>query len=251
MNPVETLPAEKATQRRVVLSWDLATTILWESVWNALVRAFIVQILGSIAIGLLSEVVGEMTPTLPPGFEHKPLAQAPPSPVLHAAGRFVSQNSFWIIFAVLYVGVAATQFAPFLRDSQHRRLAARLLRINRRVSGHWFRLLVLNAFTAWITAMVFVLVQQFSWTQILWNMIGDLVQPLVHAVASVVPGSGLLGRWFSWYGQNQGKFFFWLFYSAAICDDLGLPNYKTLLRWGASRLKRYAVARCSWKGDHG
>jgi hypothetical protein len=157
----------------------------------------------------------------------------------------VSQNSFWIIFAVLYVVIAATQFARFLNDPAHRRFAARLLLINRRVSGHWFRLLVLNAFAAWLTAMVLVVIQKFSWTQILWNLIGGLVQPVVHAIASVVPGSGLLGRWYSWYGQNQGKFLFWLFYSAAICDDVGLPNYKTLLRWGVRRLKCYAAARYS------
>ncbi|HWW01402.1 MAG TPA: hypothetical protein VNZ64_17025 [Candidatus Acidoferrum sp.] len=31
--------------------------------------------------------------------------------------------------------------------------------------------------------------------------------------------------------QNQFKFTFWFFYTAAICDDLGLPNFKTLGRY--------------------
>jgi hypothetical protein len=38
--------------------------------------------------------------------------------------------------------------------------------------------------------------------------------------------------WWSWYDQNQLKFNFWLIYLAAVCDDFGIPNLKSLVRWG-------------------
>jgi hypothetical protein len=66
-------------------------------------------------------------------------------------------------------------------------------------------------------------------------------------MASAGPGAGSVGRWYWWYGQNQAKFLFWLLYSAAICDDLGLPNYKTLIRWGGRRLRIYVRKR--WATD--
>jgi hypothetical protein len=56
--------------------------------------------------------------------------------------------------------------------------------------------------------------------------------PVLQAAIRLAGGSlpDLVERWFSWYGANQAKFAFWLLYSAALCDDLGLPNYKTLAR---------------------
>jgi hypothetical protein len=135
--------------------------------------------------------------------------------------------------------MALTRLARYSRNRQHRRFVAALVRINRRMSRDWFSLFVVNGFVAWVSAMVFGIVQQFSWTQILWNVISAALHPVFQMLVSLAPGANWLGRWISWYGQNQVKFVFWLLYSAAICDDLGLPNYKTLFVWMRRRFKRF------------
>jgi hypothetical protein len=63
-----------------------------------------------------------------------------------------------------------------------------------------------------------------------WQFVGGLLSPMLHAIGKLLPGTDLLASWGSWYADNQFKFTFWLFYSAAICDGLGVPNYKTLGR---------------------
>jgi hypothetical protein len=62
--------------------------------------------------------------------------------------------------------------------------------------------------------------------------------------------SDLVERWSTWYGVNQTKFAFWLLYSAALCDDLGLPNYKTLARRAWNRFCK-AIQRRKVFGDLG
>jgi len=240
MDNDQRLPAHKGTGLQVLLSRDTIATILWESAWTALIRTFIVQVFGSIAAGFISDVFSEMSPAAPPGFSHHHLA-LPSSRVWHGVGTFVGENQFWVIFAVLFFIIAATRFAHFLRNPKHRKLVAWFLWIHRRISCHWFSLFVINGFTAWIYATIIVAVQQSSWAHILWSAISGIVQPVFQMLGSLLPGAGLIGSWFSWYGENQPKFLFWLLYSAAICDDLGLPNYKTLIRWGRERAKRWFV----------
>jgi hypothetical protein len=238
----QSLPSDKRSKPRLLLSEDAVANLLWECIRKAFARAFLIQILGGVAIGLLGHVFKEMTPSLPPVVSHASQAKASPSPFSHAVGAFVSKNEFWIIFCLLFIAMAGARVARYSRNSQHRRLLARLLRINRRMSKDWFSLFVVNGFTAWASAMVFMIVQQFSWTQMFWN-VSAVFHSLFQALANLVPGAGPLGRWYSWYGQNQAKFLFWLLYSAAICDDLGLPNYKTLIIGVRHRLKSYAQKR--------
>ena len=242
MDTAQRLPVDETAELQPLLSRDTVGTILWESAWNALCRAFLIQILGCIVVGFISNVFSEMSPSAPPGFSHHDLAEQS-SPAWHAVGTFVTENQFWVIFAVLFLIITATRFAHYLRKAEHREIAARFLLINRGISGDWFSLFVINGFTAWIYAMIILVVQQFSWTQILWSALGDVVQPVFQMLARLLPGAGTLGQWFSWYGENQPKFLFWLLYSAAICDDLGLPNYKALGRWGRRRLKGYFRSR--------
>jgi hypothetical protein len=246
MESAQTLPAEKKNEVPPVLSQDAVSTILWDCAWEALTRAFLIQVLGSVAISLLGDVFREMTPSAPP-IGVKPEADVRSWSVSHGLRAFVSHNHFWILFSVVFLAIAASRFAPHLRDPEHRKFAALVLRINRRITCNWFSLFVLNAFTAWISTIVFVAVQHFSWTQVLWSWISAVIHPLFQSLANAVPGAGSVGRWYAWYGQNQAKFLFWLLYSAAICDDLGLPNYKTLIRWGARRLRVYVRKR--WATD--
>jgi len=235
----------KFSATQLPLTSDNVRTILWESVWNALIRAFVIQILAEIAISILGDIFREMLPSAPPLGSVKPEASGSLLPGMHWLGTFVSRNEFWIIFAVVLAFNLVVRFAGYLEHDQHRRAAAALLRIQRQISVRWFRLLVINAFTAWISAAIFIFLQQFSWMQLALSLIGAAMQPAFHFLSGIVPGSGYVGRWASWYGANQEKFCFWLFYSAGICDDLGLPNYKALIRWGARRFKQYVRAKLS------
>ena len=235
--------SSEGNKTRPTLTFEAVSTILWESVWNSLIRAFLIQILGGIAISFLGDVFGEMAPSLPPVPGLKPEADAPHAPGFPALKAFIVGNEFWIIFAVVLALTTATRFADYLQSDKHRRVAALLLRIHRRLSSHWFSLIVVNAFTAWILSAIFVLVQQFSWTQIVLGFVGQILAPVLHLLSSIVPGSGWIGRWASWFSENQPKFYFWLFYSAAICEDLGLPNYKAWMRWGSRRVKCYVRSR--------
>jgi hypothetical protein len=235
MDTAQRLPVERSAELQPLLSREKAATIMWESAWSALFRAFLVQTFGTIVVGFISDIFSEMSPSAPPGLGHSLTA---PSPLWHGLTTFVLKNQFWFIFALLFVVITATHFAHYLRKPKHRKLAARFLLIHRRISCHWFSLFVMNGFTAWISTMTVLFVQQFSWTQIVWSALSDLFHPVFQMLASFVPGAGILGQWFHWYGDNQPKFLFWLLYSAAICDDLGLPNYKALIRWGLRRLRR-------------
>jgi hypothetical protein len=240
MDSAQRLPVKEEPGLPLLLSRDTVATILRESAWNALARAFLVQILVSIAVGFLGGIFREMSPSAPPGFSHGPTSS---SGVWHGVGTFVTKNEFWIIFAVLFCIITATRFAHFLRQPKHRKLAAWFLWVHRRISCHWFSLFVTNGITAFIWATIIVAMQQFSWARMFWSVISAMLQPFFQMLAGLIPGEAILERWFSWYAYNQPKFLFWLLYSAAICDDLGLPNYKALIRWGRRRLKRWFWGR--------
>lgn len=242
MDSAQSVLIENRSPERPLLNLESIAAILWECAWNAFIRAFLIQILATVAIDILSDVFREMTPSLPPiGLKLK--AENNPGLFSHVLRPFVARNEFWIIFALLFTATSAARFVPHLRVPKHRRLAAVVVRLNRRIFGHWFKLFVLNAFAAWVSTIIIIAVQQFSWMQIAWNVLSSVVQPLFEGMASILPGGGSLNHWLEWYSQNQAKFLFWLLYSAAICDDLGLPNYKSLLRLSGQRLKRYYRVR--------
>jgi len=65
------------------------------------------------------------------------------------------------------------------------------------------------------------------------NFLMGMVQPVLEQTVQWIFGDSIMTQinaWISWYGQNQAKFTFWVLYLAAIADDMGLPNYKTLVR---------------------
>jgi len=47
--------------------------------------------------------------------------------------------------------------------------------------------------------------------------------------------------WFNWYGDNQLRLNFWVIYLGAICDDFGIPNFKSLARWFWRRVQANRV----------
>ena len=74
-------------------------------------------------------------------------------------------------------------------------------------------------------------------------MVGGFKMNIVGFTTIRIPGSNSLANLANWYGDNQFKFMFWLFYSAAICDDLGLPNYKALARFLWQRFLKPRINR--------
>jgi hypothetical protein len=206
--------------------------LVWNTAWEALWQAFFVRIIGGIAVSIASRFCADMIPSLPPGLAGNTQG-APPALWLNLKS-LVLENQFAVIFAILFAGKTLARLASYSKNPTHRILAARLVRASRRGSKNWFSLIAGNAISAFIAVILLAIAQEFSWTRFLWGMLMDLLQPVFHFVAGLLPGSGLLktlGNLFSWYGDNQLKFTFWLIYLAAICDDLGLPNLKTLARW--------------------
>jgi hypothetical protein len=155
----------------------------------------------------------------------------------HASSNAIHRHSFAVLFLALFVAKSALRLAHFSRYPRQRQAAAWALRVTHRFSRDWFSLLIKNAFVAFVAVLVLECVQNFSLTHLLWGAVCDLAHQAFEVAGRLMGWSqpSPLERWFSWYGANQTKFAFWLFYSAALCDDLGLPNYKTL-------------ARRAWKG---
>jgi hypothetical protein len=204
---------------------------LWDSAVDSAVLAFLVLIMGSITVGIVGDLLRDMAPSLPPGLAHKPALEAAPSPTWDSLRHWFEGHRFAILFALIFTAKMATRLIRHSPNAEHRNAAAWSQRLYRRVADQWFGLVVANAFTAFGLAFAFQWTRGFTLTQILWRVVADLFSPLIHAVTAFLPGAGLLGNLVDWYNENQFKFTFWLLYSAAICDDLGLPNYKALGRW--------------------
>jgi hypothetical protein len=232
--PRPDLPAEATTS----LNANKAGEVLWESAWSALVLAFLAQIFGSIVVGIVGGMWHDMTPSLPPGLAHKPQAEAEPS-----AWNFswLQEHRFALLFAAFFLVEAGTRLARYSGNARQRRAAALIQRLRRRASAEWINVIVVNAFGAFVTVLVIQVTQQFTWSALLWSFIWDAIRSVARTVASVLPGGGLfrgVGALFSWYQENQFKFMFWFLYAAAICDDLGLPNFKSLGRYLWRRWRR-------------
>jgi hypothetical protein len=230
---MEQLAASKSTKRPrkpKALTPSKVTEILWESAWEALILGFLVVIFGSITFGLVSGLWRDMTPSLPPGLGSEPKLEAEGSALNF---NFLRQHRNALIFLVLFCGITAGRLLRYSRSDNHRRAAAWAKRVFQRISDQWFGLIVLNAFVTVIAVTLIKFTQQFTLTAFLWHILGDLVTALIQAFAklfstdAVTYGESLV----AWYKINQPRFLFWLLYTAAICDDLGLPNYKTLGRF--------------------
>jgi hypothetical protein len=216
--------------------------MLWESAVEAFIQAIVISVLGTVAIEIAGGIWHEMTPSMPRGLAHQPLAEAAGAPRWNVWSSF-QNHRFGIIFFALFALKAWAQIVG--RDSASEEATGRgahARRIVKQVSENWFRLIVGNAFGALISAIVVVWVQQFTAWYWVRHLLLDSVSSAIHSVASHVFGAGgasAIGDWFSWYGENQLKLTFWAFYIAAICDDLGIPNLKTLGRWCWGRMRKH------------
>jgi len=229
--------------RTAALTCAKAAQILWECAWDALVLAFLVQVFGSVMLGLVGGIWREMTPSLPPGLARKPLPEAEASSTWGFS--FFHQHQLALLFGIIFACEGAARLVRYSRNGEPTNGAGSLRRVTRCLARQWFRLVVRNAFIVFVTVLVLQFVQQFSLSQWLWHALIDLCRPMTDTLAALFPRAfGTLAGLVGWFNENQLKLTFWLLYSAAICDDLGLPNYKALARYLWRRLfRRYAPAR--------
>ena len=217
--------------------------VLWECALGAAVNAFLVLLLGSIAFGIVNGIWRDMTPSLPPGFSQSKSPDAGSSGA-HHAWHLSAQTRFLVVFAILF---SVSVWARLGRHGSD--YAASAQKLGRRISHGWFGLIVGNAFGAMVAAIVVCWVQKFSLSQLLFQWVWSMVWvPIQTMFAHVFGDSGhAVEAWFNWYGANQFRFSFWFLYVTAICDDLGLPNFKTgtrLLwrRWRKRRMGAYPAS---------
>ncbi len=204
--------------------------MLCDCAGEALVLAFLVQLFGGIALGIVGGLWHEMMPSLPPGLAGKPLPEAEASSGWDFS--FFRQHCFAVLFGVIFAGQVLGRLISHSPVEKHRNAGIWVRGILRRLSDQWFDLIVVNGFVALGLTIALGFAQRFSLTHLVWEFVSDLGRPLAQVLAKLWPGLyGRLEELFNWYSANQFKFTFWLLYSAAICDDLGLPNYKTLIRF--------------------
>ena len=226
-------------------SLERIPSILWESAVEAFVQAIVITVLGTVAIEIAGSIWHEMTPSAPPLFSHQPLAEAQPgvnAPSHWNFGSSFLQHKFGILFFLLFALKVWSQITGrgLLADPANGS-PTHAQQIRRHLAENWFGLIVKNAFGALVSAIVVVWVQQFTAWYWIRHLLLDSALSNIKALLTQIfgaTGSNAIGSWFSWYGENQLKLTFWAFYIAAICDDLGIPNLKTLGRWCWSRVRK-------------
>jgi hypothetical protein len=223
------------------LSLDRFVGILWESLAESFVNSILVLVFGNTAIGIAGGICKEMMPSRPPGFEGKPEADSLTFFHWDSWTASARQHQFGLIFTLVFILTVWGRLGRHAaREASFRRSSAHINRIRKRISEEWFGLIVSNAFGALISAIVVVYVQQYEFPKLVFRWILGSFTAAIQSLLAFLFGAhraGTLEAWFNWYGENQLQFTFWFFYVAAICDDLGIPNFKSLGRWVRRRIR--------------
>jgi hypothetical protein len=213
-----------------------AAEVIFASAIEAFGSAFLLWILGGVAISIAASFARDMIPSLPPGFGAQGASAG------HQTG---SDRSWWdavrgsalgLFFAIffvhsLWVGLHGGGVGP----------GRRIQRLLSNLRENWFGLIVGNAISAWVAILLLGIAQNFSFTQILWHSVSEMVLPAIRQTGRFFFGESgwaSLGGWFSWYGDNQMKLDFWIIYLGGAFDDLGVPNFKTLARRAWRRIQK-------------
>jgi hypothetical protein len=218
---------------------------LWSSAIDAFVKTILILVMANIALAILGGIFGAMTPSPPPFLAGISGSQtnSNSSGILHKWWSSAHEHQFAIVFAILFAVYARMRLIPVFGGTTGEATVAptRLQNISNQLSKDWFRLIIGNAFGALVSAIVLYLVETFTGTKLLVNLLLAVILPAIKAVATFALGSSIvnfIGGLLEWYGDNQLRFNFWVFYVAAVCDDLGIPNLKTLARFLWSRWRR-------------
>jgi len=238
-DPVVSTPSSTSAQEPA-LSLDKVISILFESALEAFVRSILILVFGSIALGIAGGIWRQMAPSAPPGLGIKPEAEMRLSTASNEWFASINQHRLGILFGIILVPTAGLRLLKRNAGVKRSNPRSRLEKIWTRLSEDWFSLVVINAFGAMIAAGILIWVQQFSLPRMLIDWVLNSVLGGIQNVAAFFFGTAATQKilaWLNWYGGNELKFYFWFFYVAAICDDLGIPNLKTLGRWLVHRLR--------------
>jgi hypothetical protein len=210
---------------------------------EAVVLAFFAQIFGSVALGIVSGIWSQMAPSLPPGLGFPLQLEAEPGSGWHF--HALQQHRFALLFVLFFAVEVVQRLLAQVADPRHQWAAARLARLKRRVSENWFELIVGNAFGAFVPALMMQVAGQFTLGNMILPLLGNIFGPVLHTVAAAFHATGLV-QWVAnlvrWESSNNFKFLFWSLYAASICDDLGLPNLKTMVKWLWRRCTGHGVS---------
>lgn len=222
---------------------------LWSSAIDAFVKTILLLVMGNVALALLGGVFHAMAPSAPPFLAGHSGVQtdANSASIVHYWWSLVRNHQFLIVYAIMLLVMLRTRLIgvipglPVLIPLPE----TRLQKVGAQISKNWFRLIIGNAFGALTTAIVVYFVERFTGAQILLGLLLAATLPALTAMATFVVGSpvvNFIGGLFAWYGDNQLKFNFWVLYLAAVSDDLGIPNLKTLAHLLWTRLRSRPAA---------
>ncbi len=237
--PVEKAPGPAAPPSAKARE-DLFEILLGSAI-ESFFTTIMVLVLGSIAVGMLGGIFHQMTPTPPPGFVTKPEAEGTVFSSLFAWGASFREHRLLVVFLLIFLPTAWCRLFGNDHMTGTGSPSTRMAKVRKKLLGDWFSLIIVNAFVAMICALVLAWTQRFTLTKILLGWLLQSVVPALQSVANLLLGhsrADSLQAWFHWYGENQLKFTFWFLYLAAVCDDLGIPNLKTLGRWALWRVRQ-------------
>jgi hypothetical protein len=222
-----------SNERREDVKVEGIGSLLWGCALEAAAKTILILVLGSVAIGLVGGLLNKMTPSTPPAIGGKAF---PGTERLIPITSTFQKHRVATVFVLIF---SLTTWARLKRDSgQTKQSAAQ--EISRRFSGNWFGVIVGNAFAALGIALAVYWLEQASFSRWVYGWFLGMVLPGVQTVGNYLLGKArvdTIGDCFTWYAQNQLKLNFWIIYLAAICDDLGIPNFKSLARWLWRRLR--------------
>ena len=210
--------------------------VIFASATDAFGSALVLWILGGVAISIASSFAGNMVPSLPPGFGGEGGSEGHPAGNHHEWWTAMRGSAFGLFFAIFFVHSLWQGF-----HGGEVGVGKRIDRILSNLRENWFGLIVGNAISAWAAVLVLGLIPNFSPLQMLWRQLSEVVLPAIREIGRFFFGEAgwaSLGGWFSWYQANQLKLDFWIIYLGGAFDDLGVPNYKTLARWGWRRRQK-------------
>jgi hypothetical protein len=245
-DPVAPTPRPEDLPPPEVLSLDRILEAVWETAVESFIRAILMTVFGGIAIGLASGIWQKMAPSRPPGFQAHPEAESTASSPRPFWQAWIGEHRFLLLWGLIFLVTLWSRLVRRRVQSGESQPDSVVAQITHHLSENWFGLIVGNAFGALLSALVVCWLQQFTLANLLFHWAMDSILAGLHSFAERLLGPGRTGAfqaWFHWYGDNQFKFTFWFFYVSAICDDLGIPNFKTIGAALLGRLRRGFMRR--------
>lgn len=214
---------------------------LWGTATDAFVKTILVVVMGNVALGILGGIFSEMMPSSPPFLPKTSGGHTnPDASLMHTWWSAAHEHQFAIVYVILLALGARARLFPAAAETAT--TETRFQKISNKFSGSWFSLIVGNAFGALISAIVIYFAEMFAGS-FLFKLLLAAILPAIKSIATFIFGRTIVnfvGGMFDWYGDNQLRFNFWILYVGAICDDLGIPNLKTLARFLWSGWRRRA-----------